>query len=231
MEQLSYGSAQFKVKFRETELKVAPGATTSALGILKKGAVVTVIDTDEDAYYYKVRLDNGLEGYVYKPAGTISQGLTPTRITPERTELNTNGTAPATAMPEMTIAPTMPDTGSNGNGRVMPANRNGQNGRTMPDRYTRPASPTRNGTSSSGSRSSGLDVSSNGGGRRAGGGMVIITSAEIAVFDKPGIVGRQVAKLKRGNQVPLVGQDSFFFQVEVPNGATGFIPRYAAELM
>ena len=188
MDQSAYGMTQFKVKYRTVELQVAPGATASSLGTLRKGAVVTVIG-DGGRYYYKVRLDNGLEGYVYKPAGQV-----------------TNGTAPTPMAP----VPGLTDT--NGNGAVPPANSKASLGQTTTYRNgSSPLSPT----SSPGSNGSGHSL--------------IITSGEIAVFDKPGIVGRQVAKLKRGDQVSMIGQDSFFYQVSLTNGATGYIPRYSAE--
>lgn len=184
MDQSAYGMAQFKVKYRTVELQVAPGAIASSLGTLKKGAVVTVI-ADNERYYYKVRLDNGLEGYIYKSAGVLANGAAPTPM-PGAPETNGKGGA-------------LPPAGG-----VAPAGRSAtyRNGSS-------PLTPSR-------------PVNSSGRSLR-------ITSGEIAVFDKPGIVGRQVAKLKRGDQVAMVGEDSFFFQVALPNGATGYIPRYSAE--
>ncbi len=187
MDQSIYGgTAQFKVKYRTVELQVAPSATASSLGTLKKGAVVTII-AQEDPYYYTVRLDNGLEGYIYKPAGEIVSDISPT------------------PMPRL---PGEPEGNGSSNGAVPPVL-----GGKKPSN-----SPTyRNGAAPSFSAA------------RASGSGLVITSGEIAVFDKPGIVGKQVAKLKRGDQVMMVGQDSFFYQVALPNGASGYIPRYAAE--
>lgn len=209
MDQSIYGTAQFKIKHRVTELRVAPGATTSVLGTLRKGAVVTII-SDENRYYYKVRLDNGLEGYVYKPAGEITNGATPSRM-PAIEEASESSFS------------------SNGNGASpLPPAGSAMRRSTVSDRV----GTYRNGNGN-GNGSKPTVSSSNGNGtmpRSGSGRALVVSSAEIAVFDRPGIVGKQVAKLKRGDQVTMIGQDSFFYQVALPNGTSGYIPRYSADL-
>lgn len=71
----------FKIKWQKADLLVAPKGTSNSLGYLKKGAVV-IITEDSDPYYYKVFLDNGLVGFVYKDAGEKGRGLQPTKMSP-----------------------------------------------------------------------------------------------------------------------------------------------------
>jgi len=214
LEQSLYGTAQFKVKYRVVELQVAPGATASSLGTLKKGAIVTIIG-DENPYYYQVRLDNGLEGYIYKPAGELTSSV-PTRLPAVAEVTESNNTVPPTPVPP-TIEKAGPTVRPQPQPRTINNSRNGTNNTS-----SSVSSNTRMPTESSMTGSTPP--------RTRGGRTLIITSGEIAVFDKPGIVGRQVAKLKRGDKVAMAGQDSFFFQVSMPNGATGYIPRYSAEI-
>jgi uncharacterized protein YgiM (DUF1202 family) len=220
LEKSTYGTAQFKVKYRTLELQVAPGATASSLGTLKKGAVVTVI-ADEGRYYYKVRLGNGLEGYVYKPAGELIGSFTPAPAE------SSNGKK------EVQETKKLKDTSSK-NGTPPPLalekTRTVSKSRTTTTRNGASAFPSTPPTSSS---VSGVTSASSGSGVKlpsADAKDVTITSAEIAVFDKPGLIGKQVAKLKRGDQVTVLGQDGFFFEILLPSGIVGYIPRYAGQL-
>ena len=208
----SFGISQFRVKYKETALYAGPSGISGYIGTLKKGAVVEVVD-DDHAYYYHVRLDNGLEGYIYKAAGELTSGLTPTRLdkVEESVPLDNNF-----VMPNVNGAGPEP------------------NGVSSPSQLTRvrPASVSRpNLRPVTTSREKSI-ANSNGNGTRPtsrNGKAIIVTSGEIAVFSKPGIVGQQVGRLKRGEKVMVVAQDGFFFQVALNNGQVGYIPRYAAE--
>lgn len=223
----TYGTQLYKVKYRTVELQTAPAFTATSLGTLKRGAVVTILN-DAETYHYKVRLDNGLEGYVYKAAGAVISGLNPT------------------AMPELTIKPAENHRNGTSNGVVsnngssngffsgtdstdyLITNKNGNGSGRKTERYT----PSRNGSSNGfeadssamtfGNLSSGHSNSTT----RA----VKIITGEIAALDKPGIVGHQIAKLRRGDVATVLSEDSFFYEVALPNGQVGFIPHYAAEV-
>ncbi len=226
-----FGSTQFKVKYREIALQSGPSAISGYLGTLHKGAVMDVVG-DDHPYYYLVRLDNGLEGYVYKAAGELTTGAQVTRSTPIE-KATPEVTASATKTDKTTIpapeptgnarsAPVLPDMTMDAMRRPSTTRQAPAAPRTPPIRPAGRSSSSSNGYSSSSSGSRPLS---------RGGNTVVITTGEIAVFDKPGIVGRQVGRLKRGEQVTLVGNDSFFFEVSLTNGQVGFIPRYAAELV
>ena len=195
----------FKIKWQKAELHVAPSGTSNSLGNLKKGAVVIVTE-DSNPYYYKVSLDNGLEGFVYKDAGEKVKGLQPTKL-PSLSEMaeiskpSTNGTGP-------TMDISVEKSTSAANGR-RPIGGMGRARNAVP-RITESSPPTM-------ARVEGVGPGVN------------ITSAEIAVFDKPGIIGNQVAKLKRGERVRLLDDDGFFYKIQLTTGVTGYIPRYAAE--
>ncbi|HEX2916113.1 MAG TPA: SH3 domain-containing protein [Chloroflexia bacterium] len=222
------GLSQLRIKYRETHLQKGPSGISGYLGTLRKGAVVEIIG-DNHPYYYFVRLDNGLEGYVYKDAGEVTSGVMLTRpvttqvepapketVTPAAPVAEKKATEAFTSL-EMespfTPAPrTSPATTHNGNLRSSgsPSSVNGSASR----------------------RNASYSASSNRprpGNRTAS--TVVVTTGEIAVFDRPGIVGTQVGKLRRGEQASLLGEDSFFFQVSLTNGAVGYIPRYAAETL
>lgn len=236
------GVSQFRVKYKETTLQIGPSAISGYLGTLRKGAVMEIIG-DDHPYYYRVRLDSGLEGYVYKAAGELTSGLgfgggvTLSKVNedisranngtvnlkkddvpaplpnnpPPSASASANGVAPAVDV-RKAIRPAPPAARPARSVASPPTTRSSNNGRSAN------GSSASYSSSSSGARSSGRTS-------RA----VIVTSGEIAVFSKPGIIGQQVGKLKRGEQASLVDQDSFFFQVALPNGEVGFIPRYAAE--
>ncbi len=197
----------FKIKWQKADLLVAPKGTSNSLGILKKGAVVTVTE-DSDPYYFKVSLDNGLEGFVYKDAGEKVRGLQPTKM-PSLSELaesskpSTNGTSSAFG----TVTPVEKSASAANGRRPIGGMSRAQNAIPRISESTPPAT----------ARVVGV------------GPGVTITSGEIAVFDKPGIIGNQVAKLKRGERVKLLNDDGFFYQVQLSTGVTGYIPRYAAE--
>lgn len=198
----AYGTALFKVKYRTVELQTGPSYTATSLGTLKRGAVVTVIE-DSSRYFYKVRLDNGLEGYVYKPAGETTSGLGPTPMPTLTMEVKAEKNGYALPSHDIDGAATNGKL-LNGNGS---ANHNGKSLMSQTSVYN--LGPLRyNGTNKA----------------------VEVTSGEIAALDQPGITGRQVAKLRRGDVVSVVNEDSFFYQVSLPNGIVGYIPRYAAEL-
>lgn len=203
--------SRFKIKYKQTGLHMGPGVSFSIFGNLKKDAVVDVIE-DASPYYYKVRLDNGLEGYVYKPSGEFTSLPLTKMSDKEMQSLSAyKDYMPVSAFPMETNAVEIPVAT---NGKSTSATR-----RTA-IRSVNGRPPVRSG--------SGIpDVSS---ARLTPTSMNIeITSAEIAVFDTPGIVGRQIAKLRRGERVGLVNQDGFFYQVQLANGIVGYIPRYAAE--
>ncbi len=204
MNQMS-GSMSFKIRYVNTDLLVAPKGTSNSLGTLKKGAVVLITE-DVDPYYYKVRLDNGLEGYIYKDAGKPEPGLSLTKIA------SVNGTEPKETTPKPAAR------SSNGVAPEVPA--------AITER--RPISTVRtNGTPRPRPEASAPAPST---ARVVGAGPgITITSAEIAVFDKPGIIGRQVAKLRRGERATLLSDDGFFYQVRLSTGIVGYIPRYAGE--
>jgi hypothetical protein len=187
---------------------MGPSVTYSIYGNLKKGAVVDVIE-DASAYYYKVRLDNGLEGYIYKPSGEFTS-LPLTKITDKELQALASypGVTPSPLMGSMESVEVPVATNSTTRTSTRRAAISSANGRP----------PARTTTSeASGARLSPTAMN------------VEVTSAEIAVFDTPGIIGRQVAKLRRGEKVGLVSQDGFFYQVKLANGVVGYIPRYAAE--
>lgn len=246
----TYGTQLYKVKYRTVELQTAPAFTATSLGTLKRGAVVTILD-DSNPYHYQVRLDNGLEGYVYKAAGEITSGLNPTPM--PQTNLKLSETPDGAVSPKS--GPNNPSNGivssngtsngtvsSNGNGlsndfftapgstEYLIKEKNGRSNGTRRglDRYNSPrhsnngnGSVSENGTLTFGNLSSGRNND------RAS--SVKITTSEIAALDTPGIVGRQVAKLRRGDIVSVLKEDSFFYEVALPNGQSGFIPRYAGE--
>ncbi len=203
------GSTPFKIRWQKADLLVAPKGTSNSLGSLKKGAVIMITE-DNDPYYYKVSLDNGLEGYVYKDAGEKVSGVQPTKM-PSLSELGmvtSNGTEGGAAEE----APKSPYT----NGRRIPAvtastqstNGNG-NGRVAPRPVQSSVPPAA---------------------RVVGAGPgVVVTSAEIAVFDKPGIIGKQIAKVRRGERAALLSDAGFFYQIQLSTGVVGYIPRYAAQ--
>ncbi|MEI6043695.1 MAG: SH3 domain-containing protein [Chloroflexota bacterium] len=234
MDKSTYGTAQFKVKFRTVELQVAPGATASSLGTLKKGAVVSVL-ADANPYYYKVSLGNGLEGYVYKPAGTLS-GSIPTPAE-KGTSNETKGTkAVRTTKETKTIKAATRETKavkatSTSNGSI--ASLKVEKSSTASRSKTTASKGGLNALPSKTKSSSGVASSNSGGGVKSSssdGQDLLITSAEIAVFDKPGLIGKQVSKLKRGAQVTMLTQDGFFFEVLLPGGTVGYIPCYSGRL-
>jgi hypothetical protein len=197
----------FKIKYLNTDLLVAPKGTSNSLGTLKKGAVVLITE-DADPYYYKVRLDNGLEGYIYKDAGTTAPGLSLTKIA------SVNGTEPKEAAPK-SAAPS-----SNGVAPELPGRRPAATVRASAAPTPAPAPRPRPEISSSAPSTA----------RVVGAGPgITITSAEIAVFDKPGIIGKQIAKLRRGERAALLSDDGFFYQIRLSTGIVGYIPRYAGE--
>lgn len=200
----AFGTASFKIRYRTLELQTAPALTATSLGTLKRGAVVTILE-DVSRYYYKVRLDNGLEGYVYKPGGELSNNLPPTPLPPVETKPGPNG-----AFPSADIDGAVARNKLNG---VEPPLKNISN----PDNNLMQPHPTVYSLMAQ-------QRNSNDGGPR-----LIITSGEIAALDKPGIVGHQVAKLRHNDIVSLVSEDSFFYRVALPNGTHGYIPRYTAE--
>jgi Bacterial SH3 domain len=199
--------SRFKIKYKQAGLHMGPSVTYSVYGNLKKGAVVDVIE-DASAYYYKVRLDNGLEGYVYKPSGDFTS-LPLTKVTDK--ELLALAAYSGVVPPAQTAeSPSIEIPAASGTTRT--ATR-----RTTVIRSANGRPPARTVSESATSRLTPTSMN------------VEITSAEIAVFDNPGIIGRQVAKLRRGEKVGLVSQDGFFYQVKLANGIVGYIPRYAAE--
>ncbi len=211
----SFGVSQFRVKYKETALHAGPSGISAYLGTLHKGAVVEVV-ADTHPYYYKVQLDNGLEGYIYKPAGELTTGLSVTRLAKPTEEV------------KLESSPVLPSTnGTYVESAVTPDKKPERLTRVRSVSTSRPSTPpaSRNSAASYSAGSNG--ASPNGRVSQA----VIITSGEIAVFNKPGIVGQQVGKLKRGERATLVDQDSFFFKVALSNGQVGYIPRYAAELI
>ena len=214
------GSAQFRVKYKEAALQSGPSGIAGYLGTLHKGAVVEVL-ADDHPYYYRVRLDNGLEGYVYKAAGELSSGLSGSLLSRSETPVPS---VEAPASPSTQVAPLTPSVNGDYSAgeSVRPAPRIGSSSvrPRMPAARSASVPPPARSSNGTGSQAA-----------RRGGQAVVITTSEIAVFDKPGIVGRQVGKLRRGEQVTLVGQDSFFFEVMLTNGLAGFIPRYAGELI
>jgi uncharacterized protein YgiM (DUF1202 family) len=194
----------FKIKYVNTDLLVAPKGTSNSLGTLKKGAVVLITD-DADPYYYKVRLDNGLEGYIYKDAGKTAPGLTLTKI------IAVNGTEPKEAAPKAIAPKAGPVVSTNGAAPEVAAptvRKSVKAPRPRPETSAPVPSTAR---------------------VIGAGPSITISSAEIAVSDKPGITGRQVAKLRRGERVTLLSDDGFFFQVKLATGIVGYIPRYAGE--
>jgi hypothetical protein len=201
------GSTPFKIKYKYTDLYVAPKSTSSVMGTLYKGAVVLVVE-DSDPYYYKVKLDNGLVGYVYKDSGVISAGATPSKF-------------PVTA--EEKPAPS-PEPSVNGRAKVSsPAVEKAAPAPRPAPAYTPKASASNGVTRSTESAAPTAA-------RVVGAGPgVTVTSAEIAVYDKPGIIGKQVAKLRRGDRAALISDDGYFYQVRLATGIIGYIPRYAAE--
>lgn len=220
-----FGSSQFRVKYRETPLLSGPSGISGYIGTLRKGAVLEVLE-DAHPYYFLVRLDNGLEGYVYKGAGELTSGLSLTRLKEQEMTV-----APPAIAPGLEISPNGATPDNSTEAVKRPTRLSTVTRTTPPARPVRPASRPRNGASPNGTTGSyGYSASSNG--ARNNGRMartVVIITGEIAVFSKPGIVGQQVGKLRRGEQVSVLDQDSFFFQVSLPNGQVGFIPRYAAE--
>lgn len=208
----SFGISQFRVKYQETALYAGPSGISGYIGTLKKGAVVEVVG-DDHPYYYHVKLDNGLEGYLYKAAGELTSGLTPTRL---------NKVEEAVSQDNNFVAPSL-------NGASPEAN--GANGSSRLTRV-RPASASRPNLRPVTTSREKTIANSNGNGTRPtsrNGRAVVVTSGEIAVFSKPGIVGQQVGRLKRGEKATVIAQDGFFFQVALNNGQVGYIPRYAAE--
>jgi uncharacterized protein YgiM (DUF1202 family) len=207
----TFGVNQFRVKYKETALYLGPSAISGYIGTLHKGAVLTVVG-DDHPYFYRVQMDNGLEGYVYKASGELSAGLSPTRFGPIEIAESPNGAEPIESangvIPEATPEKPVRQT------RVRPATTT-----------TRSTSRSTGSTSSYSSTSNGARGAASSRAARA----VVVTSGEIAVFDKPGIVGQQVGRLRRGAKVPVLAQDGFFYQVELTSGQVGYIPRFAAE--
>ncbi len=204
----AFGTASFRITYRTLELQTAPALTATSLGTLKRGAVVTILE-DVSRYFYKVHLDNGLEGYVYKPGGELSNNLPPTPLPRVETSPGPNGALPAADIDGAVVRNKL-------NG-VEPPLKNGSS--PAPNHSNNQAQPPTTIYSNMAQRR----------GNNNNGPRLIITSGEIAALDKPGIVGRQVAKLRHNDIVSLVSQDSFFYQVALPNGAHGYIPRYTAE--
>ncbi len=213
----NFRASQFRVKYKETALHGGPSGISAYVGTLRKGAVVELV-ADDHPYYYRVRLDNGLEGYVYKDAGELTSGIVGPRLTTVVEDAVQKDIAQKDAvqkaMPDVT-EPAKPSRLT----RIRPGS--SANSRPATPLPPRPAA-----------NSNGYSASSNGT-RPAGRAShsVVVTSGEIAIFSKPGIVGQQVGKLKRGERATLIGQDSFFFQVALSDGQTGYLPRYAAELV
>jgi hypothetical protein len=231
----------FRVKYKETGMYSGPSSITNYLGTLRKGATLDILD-DTDSYYYMVRADSGDVGYVYRDAGEVVGGISASRrFGPSLLSLSkdstyssngsgataysngsSNGASNWTVAPAETSAPST----SNGNGNGLISARTAARSVRQPAARPpgpRPATPrtTQNGMGvmiSSANRATGRVANK-----------VAIISGEIAVFDKPGIVGTQVGKLRRGEQVALVAQDDYFYCVTLPNGNAGYIPRYAAE--
>ena len=204
----AFGTASFVIRYRTLELQTAPALTATSLGTLKRGAVVSILE-DVSRYYYKVRLDNGLEGYVYKPGGELSNNLPPTPLPSIEIRPGPNGALPAAdidgAVARNKLNGVEPPL-KNGSSPALNHNSN----QAQPSTTIYSSMTQRRGNNSSGPR-------------------LIITTGEIAALDKPGIVGRQVAKLRHNDVVGLVSEDSFFYQVALPNGSYGYIPRYTAE--
>lgn len=203
--------SRFKIKYQKAGLHMGPSVAFSVYGYLKKGAVVDIIE-DASAYYYKVRLDSGLEGYLYKPAGEVTS-LPLTRLSDEE-------------MKALSVYMPRSETTSMNGAAMSDVPTMGAGSRQTPNRRTAVRTITSNGrtpatkggeTVAPGARLSPTTMN------------IEISSAEIAVFDAPGIIGRQVAKLRRGERVALVSQDGFFYQIQLANGTTGFIPRYSAD--
>lgn len=220
------GATQFRIKYKETAIHSEPSAISGYLGTLRKGAVMEIIG-DDHPYYYSVRLDNGLEGYVYKDAGEPVGGLNGLRLSIDRPSAaaRTKSTPPMSGDVPLVGEGNGNSSTAPGAGDVAPARNPGTRPSQSRPAYAPPVRPARNGAS--------YNTASNGTSRQNGtgraGSAVVITSGEIAVFDQPGIVGRQVGKLRRGEQATIVSKDSFFFQVSLNNGQVGYIPRYAAE--
>jgi hypothetical protein len=201
------GSTPFKIKYQVADLLVAPKGTSNVLGNLSKGAVVLVIE-DSDPYYFKVQLDNGLAGYIYKAAGEIVQGASLSKLSP------IDSPAPAEAA-------TKPVPTRSANGSSTP---------TVAARAPRQAAPKSAPASTSSNSSSNSRRESSGPATKVSSAAIIsVTSAEIAVYDKPGIIGRQIAKMRRGELAGLLADDGYFFQIQLSTGVIGYIPRYAAE--
>ena len=226
---------QFEVTYRETQLFMAASQIGGTLGTLRKGARMMIIG-DPDPYYYRVRLPNGIEGFVYKAAGAQSgslEGLAPDTIeaTPDLSaaDASSEPRSPAPSVRRPTAAPrprpsvqtdnTLGYDLSSGDFDVAPpsvgyglsSSEGNTSRRAAP--APRPNSITNRRTTTSAET----------------GRSLVIVSAEIAVLDSPNIVGHQLTKLRRGDTVSIIGSDSFFYEVEI-SGLHGFVPRYAGEI-
>jgi uncharacterized protein YgiM (DUF1202 family) len=234
-QQTSIGT--FRVKYKETGMYSGPSSISNYLGTLRKGATLDILD-DSDSYYYMVRTSSGDTGYVYRDAGEVVGGISAVRrstpLSLAKTETYTNGYSNGSSngnganawaiAPAETPAPTTNGNGNGSNGLISARSttRSVRQPAARPP-SVRPATPR---TTQSGM---GVMISSANRPAARNATKVSIISGEIAVFDKPGIVGTQVGKLRRGDQVALVAQDDYFYCVTLSNGNAGYIPRYAAE--
>jgi len=200
------GNTPLKIKYQVADLLVAPKGTSNVLGNLLKGAVVLVIE-DSDPYYFKVQLDNGLAGYIYKAAGEIVQGASLSKL-------------PTLDSPVPAEVATKPVPARSANGTGAPA---------VTARASRQAAPKSAPASTSSSSNVRREPSTSAAKVSSAARGITVTSAEIAVYDKPGIIGRQISKLRRGERAGLLSDDGYFFQIQLSTGVIGYIPRYAAE--